>query len=232
MKRTIQILALWAAVSPWAGAQMIIQHSGSNNPTTEGFTLGNGATLLKFPTNDNGTLAWTTIDTNTTENFIYFKNFSATQQAQLAKSWRVIWNAKAIDAPAPRSWEVGMFTTNDTGNTRRYSAFFERSGSDMIVDLFTGPLLTVPGKGDGFHTWEFRRTNSGSDVVEFWVDNMLLTNFSGAPDSGARIEWGSLVSARTSHVEWGLVYVEVPEPSSLLLLGVATAIGFLSRRRK
>lgn len=228
----MQILALWAAISSWAGAQTIIQHVGANNPTNEGFLLSNGTTMPKFPTNDGGILSWTIVDTNAADNFVYFKNFTSAQRADLADGWHVLWKAKAIDAPAPRSWEISFSLTNDTGNARRYLAAFEKSGADMIVDLVTGPAFTVLGKGDGFHTWEFKRSTPGTDVAEFWVDDVFLTNYAGFNDFSSNIEWGSLPHAKTSHVEWAWVLVEVPEPSSLLLIGVATGIGLLSRRRK
>lgn len=234
MKRAVQIIAICLVLAPWAGAQMIVQHQGTNNPTTEGFTQGNGGGLSLFPTNDAGTQAWTILDNNVSDGVLYYAFFSVADRARLAPMWNVVWNFNLIDAPDPDSVRVNFTLTNSTGNARRYVPQFQRIGNDVSVVLPGGPAVPLQvGAGVGFHTWQLIRTNPASDVAEFYLDGVFLANYSGFNDSQENISFGTGGgNATTSHTEWRFLYVEVPEPSTLGLIGVAAAIGMAFRKRR
>jgi hypothetical protein len=62
---------------------------------------------------------------------------------------------------------------------------------------------------------------------------VFLTNYSGFGPSGqlTNLFWGSVGDAGQGHADWGLVVLQVPEPSALAVVGMAALIVAVFRRR-
>jgi hypothetical protein len=225
-----------------AHAQYIVaQHTGTNNPTSEGWTL-TGGTIAGSPTNINGTGAWDINDNSTTDRGRYEINptFTATQSNLLVNSgWRLGWGLDIVRAASSfpsRTIEINPeFGTTIPGG-KRYQIQYGTNGTSarLFITTASGTLdiTTASGTGVGFHNWDlFGNPQSGD--AKLYVDGTFVTNFIGAASTTTRIYWGSVDDANTGDSAWSYVYLEVPEPSTLALIGFTLAgVPWLRRRRR
>jgi hypothetical protein len=229
------VALLISGVIQTASAQ--IYHANDKNPVTdEGFS--ENGTLSGFPTNDAGTLAWVIQDTDTGNRAQYNVGSTPDPDYYRTNGWSLTWKLKIVDGPdtildsTARGIEMNWRYKNDGVNDRRYNIRFGLTNGNATVFMLTGPAITVPGAGVGFHKWTLER-RPGTDVAGFYVDGTFLTNYSGFADSSeARLYWGSITAPSTGTSEWSLILLEVPEPSALGLLSLGASGVFLLQRRR
>lgn len=244
MRIPMGVIGMAAALATSASAQTIIQHANTTHPTNEGFTAI-GLTTLGYPTNDAGTAAWAIDDNTASDRLRYSYNLSGADTTLLSnQGWQLTWRIHIIsgddttDNPSSaRTTEVN-FGLNNGGGPIRYNFHFGLSdvnSSNATVALTTDGspiLLTVPGTGIGFHTWELRKL-PGIAPAGFYVDGTLLTNYTGFSDPlVGTLYFGSVSEGFIGHSNWNQVLLEVPEPSTL---GLLTSFGIgavLLRRHK
>ena len=158
--------ALWAQAS----ANTVIVHSGSTNPTTEGWTAqpgyANPLNVTVGPVVDGTTAAWLADDQSTALGswYLYKRAISATEVADgLDDGWRLSVTLRVVSdagqagqmgspfleySDGQRFWQM-MFGLDGAGNTQvRLS-----QGASPPNDVNFGPLHTVPADGT-FHTYE------------------------------------------------------------------------------
>jgi hypothetical protein len=230
-----------------ASASIVIQHTGSNDPTTEGWTFNGNPP--GSPVVSGGTAAWQVNDNDTTNRPLYARTgnanslFTPQQQALfLVNGWVATWNLEIVNNSLfsnPRGVETSV-TVNISGTDRRFTLDFGRkgpagginaTGPDFEITLGpSGTSFTRVGAGAGFHEIKLVGTATSSTAA-LYFDNNLVTNYAANADSG-NFYWGSLSDPGTSIANWNLVQFAVPEPGSVALtMGGLAAAAMIRRRR-
>src|SRR6185503_10853193 len=102
------IVTVWAAFSGATLALPVAQHSGSNNPTSEGFGIreGNSPPSIIYPTHDSSTWAWAIQDTvqdvgvnGRLAYAIQMPNFGAARYDLLKRGFILDWGFKINQGP-------------------------------------------------------------------------------------------------------------------------------------
>jgi PEP-CTERM motif len=238
-----------------ASGQIIAQHSGSNDPTTEHWApapTGSFAPITAGPvTNDlnNGIDAWSLALPGTPTNSISAEYFAGSSQANtnaaLINGWELTANLRfpgplqskglffvdilfaGID---PSCYEL-IFAPGQDGLDYRLM-----DSIDSQIVQSPGPLILLPDPTD-YHLFQLRY-DSASKSANLFVDGVQeVSNFRGGFSEGSStsVEWilfRSGTDSVASQVNVNLLQLAVvPEPSTLTLLAVG-AIGLAVRRRR
>lgn len=183
----IGVTMLWCAPAAY-GQILVAEHTGSSNPTSEGFAQdANGAVIAGPITGDQGLDAWTL---SSPGNVRYQTGdlSTATKSLMLAQGWKVTLIARVGAAPDAR----GLVTANlENLNGRRFDINIGLNGNgDTFVRLNTnistfpqlvgvGPTFTLTGSGDAYHTYELIY-DPVSQTARLLVDGIeRLSNYAG-----------------------------------------------------
>ena len=208
------------------GAVSIIQHTGSTDPTEEGFTLEPlFAHSSVGPITENGISAWNTTASNSNNTIFY--TYSLTPQQQVATidgNWILSFTLQALQSRGGMVGLLGGIVLNVGSG---------ENGDPIVSSGLNQFVLT--GGGSGYHDYQFLY-NADSDSLALWIDgservDKFLEGFS-FPDGVSGILWGEGQAAASGN--WSLVSFQVvPEPSviPLSLLGVGMML-FLRRRNR
>lgn len=230
-------LLLAAAVAP-AMAATVFQHTGSTDPTTEGWAvLGPGTAVTSGPlANDNGTglAAWFVNDASTAEgSALQYRAFPTAAQAAdaLAFGWQLTANLRVVNVPDTADDSVSV---EYLAGTHRFDMRFgSQADGDPIVNFPGGPTFALEGGGSGYHLYSlvFDPTAGLADLFIDGVEH--VSNFAGfAEVSSPEVAWGGRASAATGHGNYNLIqFVSfVPEPSTYALLLASGALVLVTRR--
>jgi len=253
MKRLHRCLAVSAllllGVRP-SDAGIISVHYGSTDPTTEGFTTGTGggSSTTGPLTNDLGLPAWSITGLSQSSQFAdATPGLTASQQAAIASDgFTLTLVARALQnglAPAYTTsnpvvidyafvfyanvrWEInlGLNSHGDTVAVLPNSANIGGPGGSVQS---IGANYTLTGSGSTYHTYQllYDPTTNSADLI---VDGVVrLTGYTGSttyPTNNA-LDWGAVSGGQGN---FNFVQVQtgsavVPEPSSLMLLGLGAA---------
>lgn len=233
-----------------AQAAPIVNHSGSADPTTEGWTfetLGTG-TINKGPiTNDAGSGydAWYVHDASA-DYGIYYQLFTAGQKADLvANDWTAQMRMRNPNNSDAAGGGVAFDVNLGSGGKRFYVYFGTQADGNPTWDLAGNyaadntdiPLLARVGLGGGYHLYEFRY-NATTTTADFYVDGTIavagLAGVSGAGGGNGRVQFASGAGGDQGQGNYNLVTLSlgvVPEPASASLLAIG-GLSLLGRRRR
>lgn len=230
---------IWAAAFAFAlprlAAQVIVSHSGSIDPATEGWTLTTPvAGTVGAVTNDlgNGTAAWNVTDNSATNGYLYAFIPSGAQIAQgNAQGWTMTATMRLTTA-APSAGFVGFGYQDGTNAWNFYPQ--QTSGNDFVIAVVGGPTFTLTGQGSDYHTvsWLY---NAGTAQADLFVDGVArISNFAGSPNVGVEVFFGGGGSASVGSANYSAVqFTTVPEPAAgAAIVGVLALAGVALRSRK
>jgi hypothetical protein len=228
-----------------AGADFAFSHTGSTDPTTEGFSQHqiNSASTFGPIANDLGRAAWSIAGTGTSSQGWYQTGaFSAGQLADIAAQGFVLtFEARVVQGLAQAYDSVEHVTIGGAvvELSRRYDVFLGLdSNGDTVVVLPTsvsittggqismpGPSYTLTGSGSSYHNYQLVY-DPGTELADLYVDGILrLEDYAGHSSfvHNRGLLWGahSGGQANFSFVE----LASIPEPSAFLYLGLLALLG-------
>ncbi len=245
--RYVAVLALSSVLCVSTTAQAHIGgHSGTANPTSEGFTPAyEFGAFESFDSNDNdsGYAAWQIAKpiSSLQKGYEYILNNSEIQETNDI-GWFVrarIRVATLDDAP-----DYSVSVLYSTGLKRFDLVLGSDAAGDPIaklVDFFTGdgqnatgPTFTLNGGGSGFHVYEMKY-DPGCNGIDLFIDGVeRMSNFGGnvvfVPSP--RLDFGAFGQEGTGDGRYNEVSIALaPEPSAAALLAMG-AIPLLKRCRR
>jgi hypothetical protein len=227
------VLAILSMAS-FAQAEFVVGHTGSANPTTEGWSAGGGGTFGPGGTDAKPYWDITTTSESATGDAYYYHTLSS---SDVSGNWLYEANVKV---PTPTSGEWGpsdcylnayvgthwyFIGLNDMGLYQSTGA----AGSEYDLQLYS--FTPDPST---YYTLSMKQTGSGVDV---YVDGILRASTIAprvAPNYGNLLYWGDggPNSAQGGNSRWNSVVFDtngtpaVPEPGSMVLL-IGAIVGLL-----
>lgn len=244
---------LSAALTPMvfaaiAQAAPIVNHSGSADPTTQGWTfetLGTGTINKGGITNDGGFDAWYNHDAATNDYGLYYRDFTSGEKADLiANDWTAQMRMRNPNTSDSAGGAVALDVNLGNGAKRFYVYFGTQADGNPTWDLAGNDSLgndlslqARTGLGGGYHLYEFRY-DAATQTADFYVDGTIaVADMPGVSGNGwglGRVQWGSGSGGDTGQGNYNLVTLSlgvVPEPASASLLAVG-ALSLIGRRRR
>ena len=219
---------------PRLAAQVIVSHSGSIDPATEGWTLTTPvAGTVGAVTNDlgNGTAAWNVTDNSAINGYLYAFIPSGAQIAQgNAQGWTMSATMR-LTTSAPSAGFVGFGYEDGTNAWNFYPQ--QTAGNDFVIAVVGGPTVNLTGQGNDYHTVSWVYT-SGTARADLFVDGVArITNFAGAPNVGVELFFGGGASTGVGSANYSAVqFTAVPEPAaSAAIFGALALVGLALRSR-
>src|SRR5665213_88764 len=188
---TIALLSLlWIGISANSFGQgtILVQHSGSADPTTEGFSLNIGPGITVGPvTNDLGMDAWrTTATSGGIGLFGYQQLLTPQQQTQVTGSdWMMSVTLRIVQSSDTIQHIFAGFNTGSQG----FGLGFGLNGNgDPFVEVdesSLSPIYTLAGAGSSYNNYELIY-NSANNLASLWVDGVdEINNISGIQTSSS-----------------------------------------------
>lgn len=245
------LLWLAALVLP-SGLQattLLYSHTGSANPTTEGWIRTATTTVVGEAFDDEGRDVWRVYDPGLSTGGTSL-TYSAVMNATLATSvmatgWDLsttlsvptddptIGNAIGTDSNA---W-VGLIVNETPTNRRVWALMFGRAANgDTLVAAYgvTGTRTLAPG----YHDYSLLY-DPVTALATISIDGEVWKTYAGlslAGNGSQQVYWGdnngqsTVITPRAIYYE-SIQFSTVPEPSRLLLLGMSGGAGLFRRRR-
>jgi hypothetical protein len=231
LKILLCAMVCWVpGINPARGQGIIIEHSGANDPATEGFT-SQGSAQVEGITNDMGYNAWVTpwvLDPSGSN----FETMS--YSASINDIANVDWML-TVTLRIPTTNEANVFFVDiDTGS--------------LLFDLLFGTVpngsqrVYVPGYtsifqsgGSIYDTYQIIYS-AETQTASLWINGMEeLSGINGQNDVvSAYLSWGGggPSQAGPAQANWNLVSLEVvPEPSAWSLIALGGGIFIYVRRQ-
>ncbi len=235
IQHTFALVVVAGLSVPSAAAGLIAAHSGSADPTTQGWTAlpGSGGVLVGG-VNDSGTEAWFVDDNSTVLNSIYLYEHAVlageisdgnTSGWELSTSLRVASDeVLTVDGSPVVSYRDGV---------RGWQMNFGlNSGGDTFVRLFDGATHTLVGNSS-YNTFALRYDPVASNADLFVNGVEVISDYAGFANTQTRVLWGAGRSPDAGQGNFASVaFATVPEPTSLpVLTGFLLAV-FLEPGRR
>jgi PEP-CTERM motif len=249
----LSICAL-AFVATGAEAQTFPQHSGSNDPTTEGWRYVS-ETSPNLPTtgpvtNDQGSgldawsLSFPTSNSGITEG-VYLAETGGAQDAALTSGWDLTANLRFPIVPQNGFFFINLNLQGFHKASTGYALLFSPANNNGLtyqlegsiiggVPTFGGPpiLLSDP---TAYHLFEIQY-HPGSGTADLFVDGAkTFSNVTGSYGDSVPFEW-TIISNSNAGSSLGQVnlnslqFTVVPEPATLTLLALGV-VGLIAVRR-
>jgi len=183
------------------------------DPLTQGWSLdyptGTGVVISDAsPDGSTGLNAWVISDqgSGNGERASYYQLISAQQVTEAyQKGWELEIDMRVLQTSG---FDVVVeYAEGQAGSARRYLAWFESQGNDVLVTMsIVGTSYLCPGAMDGNHHSFVYRKAPGVDDAEFFYDGQLMGTFpaggsgGGAPNGGVSFGTGSSAGQGTIYV--------------------------------
>jgi hypothetical protein len=203
---------------------VIIQHSGYNDPLSEGFGMSYyGIPQVAGVTNDLGYNAWATRFSSS--GVEYSDNIGNLTGLDWILSVTVRVAATDVN---PYGDVFGISVS--TGNASLGMAFGSDSNGNQLV-LVQGDEYTV--NGSTYNNYQLIY-DASANTASFWINGTQeLSGITGFVPSVANLSWGGGYQSPSSYqADWNLVSLQIiPEPSILTLIGIIGLPAILLFRR-
>lgn len=224
------ILTLSGAVS--AHGQVIIRHSGANDPLTEGFSIQNppGEVELGQVFDNQGRDAWSIRDDRIFDSTFYRYHLQPEDAAPLANApgWIMSATMRFVEPGAARLF----FTTGS--KSFAFEIYLDGTGDIRLTERQV-PLYTFENGGTGYHEFSLMY-DALDEMLTFWIDGIVrVSNVAGSNTSlPPELRFGNV--GPQSHTHWNEVSLAiVPEPATAALLsglGALLVVGVFRRRQR
>ncbi len=229
MRLLLSALSLCVLLPGAADAITIASHTGSTDPTTEGWTFNNGGDAMGTVgpvSNDGASMldAWSTDDDGTDSNVSYAQDISASL-GTLASGWTYQVSLRLADVPDPV--DFGVSAQVETGS-RAYAMIFGTNASgDVVVHLSSvGQVAVIAGGSSDYHLFEFVETDTSTSEVDFRIDGVKVTDYLGLSSSRTLVAFGDTSVTPGSGGQGNYasaILTAVPEPGVTMLLAGSLA---------
>lgn len=217
-------------------AQVIISHSGSTDPATEGWTRTSPTSgNVGAVTNDlgAGTAAWHVDDNSTVATNYYNFTPSGSLIAQGAAQGWTMSATMRLTTSAPHIGFMGFGYQDGTKDWEIYAE--QTAGNDFVVRFYGvgAPSFALSGQGNDYHTISMV-FDPGSSTVDVFIDGVeRISNFAGATYEVTQIFFGGGSSNNMGEANYSAVqFSAVPEPSTTAaILGAVALAGVAVVRR-
>ncbi len=251
--RFVLCLGVACAVTQVAGearASIVASHSGSADPTTEGWTANPfGGGVPVGPIVDEGTPAWFVDDTNSTAGYFYRRNVTALEVVDAATiGWtltttlRVPSSERAGLSASPfvaysdgvKIWHMGFDVVAGATVVQLVSTF----SPDPVNSTTNGPRYMLSGPS-AYNTFELR-FDPGSATADLFIDGVeRISDHAGWVQSDIpSVNWGAGSSTDIGLGHFNAVsftiapVVAVPEAGAIWIWGLGTAMVSICALRK
>lgn len=235
LKWFVLLSSALALLSVPAVAGLIIQHSGSTDPTTEGFSLFSGNSSA-VPSDIGGVPAWHLDGGRDTTQMSY--HFSGTDTSNLSGDWLITANFRNLSTDTGST--TGPWVTFMLNNVRFDIGLYSDGNGNQVLQAngfqSQGPTYSIQGLGANFALLQVAY-NSTTHTANYYVNgNLAISGYAGGSNYfydglvfGADNGNFNLVKLETG----GLPETSTPEPSSAVLIGLGgLALAGFSRRRR
>ncbi|WP_367873320.1 PEP-CTERM sorting domain-containing protein [Luteolibacter sp. Populi] len=211
-------------------AALIATHTGSNDPTTEGWLLSDSTAIAGPITGDFGQSAWSVDSSGGNYNHRFSLDPAAEADAN-TNGWLLNLNLRLVDIPD--AMDFGVYADYATNSGIFQIGFGTQADGDPIIGLNTDSgfiTYAFEGGGAGYHNYQIA-FNPAISAATLSIDGTLrLSGWTGRVGPAPTIlNFGSFAAG---HANWNeFTFSSVPEPSVGILAGIACGLG-LSRRRR
>ncbi len=220
----LAMLLAFAARLVHGQGTLIVQHSGDNNPTSEGFTF-NESGLTGPITNDLGVNAWSVVSANIIPWYNY--SFTPQQQSNIEHSNWILSVTLKIVNPGSQTFK----TTLATGTGLFNLWFGSEPDGDPEVNVGDSGYFILTNAGSTYNNYQLMY-DAETEEASFWINGTeMADNISGGSVSGnGHLSWGA-VQQPNIQANWNLVSLEtIPEPSAWSLIVLDSGILICVRR--
>jgi hypothetical protein len=174
---TIALLSsLWFGISTNCLSQgtILVQHSGSENPMNEGFTLNIGSGILVgAATNDLGMNAWATTATSGGIGlFGYQQLLTPDQQAQVMGSdWTMSVTVRIIQSSDTNQHVFAAFKTGSQGFGLEFGMNSDGDPFVQVNESSLSPIYTLTGAGSSYNNYDLLY-NAANNTASLWVNGV------------------------------------------------------------
>ena len=239
----VTLLFLAEFQSPIMG-ELIVQHIGAADPTTEGWVDQGGSQPVGPIFGDMGFDAWSIDDSSTAlgSSRAYSHQLTGSQlSGAMASGWQLSTRLRVIDIPDSLDFSVTVGLS--AASVNYYMAFGSQADGDPIVQLVEGfsspntlgPSYALEGSGGGYHHYEMR-FDPLSGTADLFVDGIeRISDYGGNTiNAGSSlVQFGAAQSNSTGHGHYNFVqFSTVPEPSSTVLFLVGSCLLTVRNRKR
>jgi hypothetical protein len=216
-----------------AQGTVLVQHTGTTNPTGEGFSMsGQGMTGPTY--NDLGVDAWIMHTTNGSA-LNYLQMLTPIQQSEIGgANWDLTVAVRSVQASAGVSGGVQLSAGPE-------GAFFlnfgiNSNGDPTVRAGSLSPVFVLTNGGSTYNTYQLLY-DATAKSASLWVNGTPEgNNIVGDPSyagSSWSVYWGEFQSPTGMQANWGSVSLEIiPEPSAMELACLGSGVLFYLRKRK
>ncbi|MDB6079740.1 MAG: hlyA 6 [Akkermansiaceae bacterium] len=226
----IPIAVIWLSIVPSTRAAVIASHSGSNDPSSEGFVLSDSTAVAGPITADLGRNAWSVDSTGGPYNHRFSMSASAEADAN-SNGWTLTMTVRLVDISD--ALDFGVYADYATSTGIYQIGFGTQPDGDPIIGLNTDSGFTsfaFEGGGTGYHTYQVAYDPAaGSATLSIDGINRLSGWTGRIGPAPALVNFGSYGSG---HANWSeITFSSVPEPGTALMAMIACCLGSWRRKK-